>query len=66
MANPEGSIFHPETNLLLIHTAEGELVIPRDSAIEYVICGDGKTAYFLDRSRDWVLTKKEEDAPTPK
>ncbi len=59
----EGSIFHPETSLLLIHTAQGELVIPRDSAIKYVVCGDGKTTYFLDRdyeNREWLLTKKEE------
>jgi hypothetical protein len=57
------SIFHPKTNLLLIHIVQGELVIPRDSAIKYVVCGDGKTAYFLDRnddSHEWFLTKKEE------
>ena len=57
------SIFHPETNLLLIHTEQGELVIPRDSAIRYIVCGDGETTYFLDRdddSRKWLLTKKEE------
>ena len=59
----ENSIFHPETNLLLIHMIQGELVIPRDSAIKSVVCGDGKTAYFLNRNDDspeWFLTKKEE------
>ncbi len=64
----EDSIFHPETNLLLIHTIQGELVIPRDSAIKSVVCGDGKTAYFFGRnddSREWFLTKKEESPNAP-
>ena len=33
----EDSIFYSKTNLLLIHTIQGELVIPRDSAIKSMV-----------------------------